>query len=99
YSAAFGMKEVQRIEIPGAPEIMLNFGSSVADAQANPNGDVVIYPRESDDVDDPIAHIVFDVSDAGQVAADVEAAGGTILRAPFEYGDTGIIITMVADPA
>jgi predicted enzyme related to lactoylglutathione lyase len=99
YRDAFGMVEVQRIAIPGAPEIMLNFGATVEEAQANTNGDVVIYPRESDDVEDPIAHIVFDVSDAAQVAADVETFGGTILRAPFEYGDTGIIITMVADPA
>lgn len=98
YENAFGMWEVQRIPLPGNPEIMLNFGATAEEAMANPNGDVVIYPT-SEAFEDPIAHIVFDVSDAQAVAAEIARYGGTVLREPFEYGDTGIVISIAADPA
>lgn len=99
YKDAFGMVEVQRIPVGPMPEIMLNWGGSVAAAQANTGGDIVIYPRESDDVEDPVAHVVLDVSAIETVVADVAAHGGTTLQGPFEFGDTGIFIAIVADPA
>lgn len=97
YKAAFGLQEVQRIPIGDAPEIMLNFGETVEDAQANPNGDIVIMP--SDEPPGGLAHIIFDVKDAAAVADAAELHGGSILRAPMEFGDTGIVIAFVADPA
>ena len=99
YKNAFGLVEVQRIPIGAAPEIMLNFGENVEAAQANPGGDVVLMPRESDENPGDMPHIIFDVKDAAAVVEAVERHGGTVVRPPAAFGDTGIIISFVADPA
>ncbi len=98
YSDAFGMMEVQRIPLPGQPEIMMNFGTTMDEALANPNGDVVIYPTDIGALESPAPLVIFDVSDAAQVAEDVVTFGGTVLSPAAEFGDTGIVIAMVADP-
>ena len=64
YQSAFGMQEVNRIDAPGGPEIFVNFGATVDAAKANKGGPVVIMHRDSDDVKDPIAHVIFNVKDA-----------------------------------
>ncbi|MEJ0008445.1 MAG: hypothetical protein WDM77_19305 [Steroidobacteraceae bacterium] len=46
YQAAFGLQEVNRLELPGRLEIMLNFGDSVAAAKANPAAQIVIMHRD-----------------------------------------------------
>lgn len=99
YKQAFGLKEVNRLEFPGMLEIMLDFGETDDAAKANPAADVVIMPRESDDLDDPVPHLIFNVADAPAVAAAVEAAGGTMDGPPREFGDTGIVIAFGRDPA
>lgn len=99
YKDVFGLKEVNRLEFPGMVEIMLDFGATVEEAKANPAADVVIMPRESDDLDDPVPHLIFNVDDAAAVAAAVEIAGGTMYRQPQPFGNTGIVIGFGQDPA
>lgn len=99
YQEAFGLKEVNRLEFPGMLEIMLDFGDTVEAAKANPAADVVIMPRESDDLDDPVPHLIFNVTDAAAVAAAVEAAGGRMDGPPRAFGNTGIVIAFGRDPA
>lgn len=102
YQTAFGMQEVQRIQNPQMLEVMLNFGASPHAAKANRDrkgGDIVIMSRASDDVKDELPHIVFNVTDAQATAKAIKAAGGKVVREPFEFGKTGIFITMAADPA
>lgn len=96
YETAFGMQEVQKI---GANEVMLNFGDSVAAAKANPAAQIVIMHRDSDDVKDTIAHIIFNVTDMKATAAAIVAAGGKMVREPFVFGNSGITIGLAVDPA
>ena len=37
YQSAFGMQEVNRIDVPGGPEVFVNFGTTVDAAKANTN--------------------------------------------------------------
>jgi len=99
YKTAFGMQEVQRIPMGKLVEIMLNFGDSVATAKANPSAQVVITPRDSNELKDTMAHVIFNVTDIKATAAAVVAAGGKMTREPFEFGKTGIMIGMATDPA
>jgi hypothetical protein len=45
YEAAFGMQEVNRIEVPGGPEVFVNFGATVEAAKANKGLPIVIMHR------------------------------------------------------
>ncbi len=100
YKAAFGLHEVDRLDLPGgAIELFLNFGATQPDAVANTDAQVVIMQRDADAPADTIAHLIFDVTDIQATVADVKTAGGTVIREPFEYGDTGIWISMINDPA
>src|SRR6516165_5625178 len=63
YQTAFGMQEVNRINGQGGPEIFVNFGATVDAAKANKGEPVVLMHRDSDDLKDPIAHIIFNVKD------------------------------------
>jgi len=97
YEAAFGMQEVQRIAMPGHPEIMLNFGGSVDAAKANTGAQVVIMYREPEAVKDPVPHLIFNVTDVVATIAAVKAAGGTADGEPRAFGP--MKIGFVADPA
>jgi len=99
YITAFGMQEVQRIAQPKSLEVMLNFGDSVAGAKANPAAQIVIQHRDSDQPADPIAHLIFNVTDIQATAAAITAAGGKMVRAPFVFGNSGITIGLATDPA
>src|SRR5712671_2844645 len=61
YQAAFGMQEVNRIDATGGPEIFVNFGATIDSAKANKGAPIVIMHRDSDDLKDPIAHVIFNV--------------------------------------
>src|ERR1700746_3882655 len=63
YQAAFGMQEVNRINGQGGPEIFVNFGATLDAAKANKSQPIVIMHRDSDDVKDPIAHVILNVKD------------------------------------
>ena len=99
YEAAFGLHEVNRIEMRGQVEIMMNFGDSAEAAKANPNGQVVVMHRESNALKDPVPHIVLNVTDVKATAAAVKAAGGTMDGEPRQFGNTGIYIGFATDPA
>ena len=99
YQAAFGMQEVNRIETPGGPEIFVNFGATVDAAKANKSEPVVIMHRDSDDVKDPIAHVIFNVKDMAATVTAVKAAGGSMAGDPRPFRNTGIVIGIAIDPA
>ena len=99
YQTAFGMHEVNRIAVPGGPEIFVNFGASVDAAKANQGAPIVIMHRDSNALQDPIAHVILNVTDMSATAAAVKAAGGRMDGEPRPYGNTGIVIGFAVDPA
>ena len=99
YEAAFGMQEVNRINVPGGAEIFLNFGATVDAAKANKSEPIVITHRDSDDLKDPIAHVILDVKNMAATVAAVKAAGGSMAGDPRPFGNTGIVIGIAIDPA
>ena len=98
YSAAFGMHETNRIESPGGPEVFVNFGATPEAAKANKSEPIVIMHRESDDVKDPIAHVILNVKDMNATVAAIKAAGGSMAGDPRPFGKTGIVIGIAIDP-
>jgi predicted enzyme related to lactoylglutathione lyase len=99
YEAAFGMHEVNRIESPGGPEVFVNFGATAESAKANKSEPIVLMHRDSDDVKDPIPHVILNVKDMAATIAAIKAAGGSMTGEPRPYGNTGIIIGIAIDPA
>jgi len=99
YQSAFGMQEVNRIDAPGGAEIFLNFGTTVDAAKANKSEPIVIMHRDSDDLKDPIAHVILNVKDMTATVAAIKAAGGSMAGDPRPFGNTGIVIGIAIDPA
>jgi lactoylglutathione lyase len=100
YKKAFGMQEVNRLNLQGgAIELFLNFGGTVDAAKANSDAQVVIMQRDAGAVQDGVAHLILDVTDMKTTVEAIKAAGGTIVREPFVFGDSGIWIGMINDPA
>ncbi len=98
YQAAFGMQEVNRIDAPGGPEVFVNFGATIDAAKANKSEPIVIMHRDSDDVKDPIAHVILNVKDMAATVAAIKAAGGSMAGDPRPFGNTGVLIGMAIDP-
>jgi predicted enzyme related to lactoylglutathione lyase len=99
YQAAFGMFEVNRIDVPGGPEIFVNFGATADAAKANKGLPLVMMHRDSDATKDPIAHVIFNVTDITATVAAIKAAGGSIQSEPRPFRNTGIVIGIAIDPA
>jgi predicted enzyme related to lactoylglutathione lyase len=99
YLAAFGMQEVNRIENPGGTEVFVNFGATVEAAKANKNPLMILFHRDSDDVNDPIPHIIFVVKDMAKTVAAVKAAGGTMTGEPRPFKGSSTILGFAIDPA
>jgi predicted enzyme related to lactoylglutathione lyase len=99
YQAAFGMQEVNRIDSPGGPEVFVNFGPTIDAAKANKSEPIVIMHRDSDDLKDPIAHVILNVKDMAATVAAIKAAAGSMAGDPRPFGKTGIIIGIAIDPA
>jgi len=100
YQAAFGLKEVRRFDLPGGQvEILMNFGDTVDAAKANTGAQIVVMHRDSDAVKDPVPHLILNVTDIAATIKAVTAAGGKVQQEPREFGKSGIMIGMVADPA
>ncbi len=76
YEAVFGLKETNRLELPGLFEIMMNFGDTVDAAKKNKNPMIVLMRRESDKINDTIPHLIFTVSDIKATVEAVKANGG-----------------------
>src|SRR5437762_12096920 len=85
YQAAFGMQEVNRINAAGGPEIFVNFGATVDAAKANKSEPVVIMHRDSDDLKDPIAHVILNVKDMTATVAAIKAGRGSMTRDPRPF--------------
>ena len=99
YQSAFGMQEVNRIDVPGGPEIFVNFGAAPEAAKANSGVPIVIMHRDSDAVKDPIAHVILNVSDMNATVTAIKAAGGSMDGEPRPFRNTGVIIGIAVDPA
>ena len=99
YQSAFGMQEVNRIENPGGTEVFVNFGATVEAAKANKNPLMILFHRDSDDVKDPIPHVIFVVQDMATAVAAVKAAGGTMTGEPRPFKGSGTILGFAVDPA
>jgi predicted enzyme related to lactoylglutathione lyase len=99
YQSAFGMQETNRINGAGGPEIFVNFGGTVDAAKANKSEPIVIMHRDSDDLKDPIAHVILTVKDMAATVAAIKAAGGTMTGDPRPFGNTGVMIGIAIDPA
>jgi predicted enzyme related to lactoylglutathione lyase len=99
YQSAFGMQEVNRIEVPAGPEIFVNFGATVDAAKANKGLPIVIMHRDSDATKDPIAHVILNVTDMNATVAAIKAAGGAMDGDPRPFRNTGVVIGIAVDPA
>jgi predicted enzyme related to lactoylglutathione lyase len=99
YQAAFGMQETNRINGAGGPEVFVNFGTTVESAKANKGEPIVIMHRESDDIKDPIAHVILNVKNMAATVASIKAAGGSMAGDPRPFGNTGVVIGIAIDPA
>jgi predicted enzyme related to lactoylglutathione lyase len=99
YQAAFGMKEVNRIDAPTGPEIFVNFGATADAAKANKSEPIVIMHRDSDDLKDPIPHVILNVKDMAATEAAIKAAGGSMASEPRPFRNSGIVIGIALDPA
>jgi len=99
YQAAFGMQEVNRIDAAGGPEVFVNFGATTESAKANKSEPIVIMHRDSDDVKDPIAHVILNVKNMAATVASIKTAGGSMAGDPRPFGNTGVVIGIAIDPA
>ena len=99
YQSAFGMHEVNRIEVRGGPEIFVNFGVTMDAAKANKGLLIVIMHRDSDATKDPIAHVILNVTDMNATVSAIKAAGGSMQGEPRPFGNTGVVIGIALDPA
>src|SRR5437764_5545145 len=99
YQAAFGMQEVNRIDAPGGPEIFVNFGATIDTPKANKSEPIVIMHRDSDDLKDPIAHVILNVKDMAATVAAIKSAGGSMAGDPRPFRNTGVVIGIAIDPA
>jgi predicted enzyme related to lactoylglutathione lyase len=99
YQAAFGMQEVNRIDASGGPEIFVNFGATIDAAKANKSEPIVIMHRDSDDLKDPIAHVILNVRDMAATVAAIKVAGGSMATEPRPFRNTGVVIGIAIDPA
>jgi predicted enzyme related to lactoylglutathione lyase len=99
YQTAFGMQETNRINAAGGPEIFVNFGATADAAKANKSEPIVIMHRDSDDLKDPIPHVILNVKDMTATVAAIKAAGGSMDGDAKPYGNTGIVIGIAIDPS
>jgi predicted enzyme related to lactoylglutathione lyase len=99
YQSAFGMQEVNRIDVAGGPEIFVNFGATVEAAKANKGLPIVIMHRDSDAAKDPIAHVILNVTDMNATVAAIKAAGGAMDGEPRPFRNSGVVIGIAVDPA
>jgi len=99
YEAAFGMQEVNRIDVPAGPEIFVNFGTTADAAKANKGLPIVIMHRDSDAAKDPIAHVIMNVTNMSATVASIKSAGGSMDGDPRPFRNTGIVIGIAIDPA
>jgi predicted enzyme related to lactoylglutathione lyase len=94
YEFAFGMQQV----LTRGSEIFLNFGDTVDEAKANKAPVLIVIHRNTDEVQDPVSHLIFYISDFPVTAAAIEAAGGKMLGKSHFIKKTGDTIGNAVDP-
>jgi predicted enzyme related to lactoylglutathione lyase len=94
YESAFGMQLV----LKRGREMILNFGATMAAAKANKGPMIIVTHRDSDDVDQPVGHLIFTVESYTKTAAAINAAGGKVSK-PRKIASTGDTIGFASDPA
>jgi len=77
----------------------VNFGATIDAAKANKAEPIVIMHRDSDELKDPIAHVIFNVKDMAATVAAVKAAGGSMAGDPRPFRNTGVVIGIAIDLA
>lgn len=97
YEAAFGMREINRIENKGGTEVFVNFGATVAEAKANKSPFMILFHRDSDDVIDATTHVIFTVKDMNKAVEAIKAAGGKMQGDPRAF--QGALLGFAIDPA
>jgi len=98
YETAFGMHETGRLQGSGGPELFINFGDTVEAAKANKGQPIVIQHRDSDEVKDPVAHVILNVKEMSATISAIKAAGGAIVTEPRSQKGT-VFIAIAVDPA
>jgi predicted enzyme related to lactoylglutathione lyase len=98
YTAAFGLKEINRIPTRDGPELFFNFGDSADAAKASTAAQIVIMHADAN-ANDSVPHLIFNVTDAAATADAVKKAGGKMASDPKPFGNTGIVIGIAVDPA
>ena len=99
YSTAFNMLEVNRVQLPIGPEIFLNFGETTEAAKSNPAPQIAIIQRAPNAPKDSVSHIMLQVTDMNDALIRVKDSGGSLERGPIPFGNSGLILAWVVDPA
>jgi predicted enzyme related to lactoylglutathione lyase len=68
-------------------------------AKANKNLRIVLMHRDSDDLKDPVAHVILNVTDMAATVAAIKASGGSMAGDPRPFRNTGMVIGIAIDPA
>ena len=77
----------------------MNFGATTDAAKANKSEPIVIMHRDSDDLKDPIAHVILNVKDMAATVAAIKGAGGSLAGEPRPFRNSGVVIGIAIDPA
>jgi predicted enzyme related to lactoylglutathione lyase len=54
--------------------------------------------RDSDDLKDPIAHVILNVKDMATTVAAIKAAGRSMAGDPRPFRNSGVVIGIAIDP-
>ena len=98
YKNAFGLHEVNRLQMGPTLEIMLNFGDTVEAAQANQNAQVVILGNDAESQSGTIPNLIFSVSDFDAAFKQAKDAGGVFQGEPIVV-QGGVKVIFGTDPA
>ena len=77
----------------------MNFGATIGAAKAIKSEPIVIMRRDTDDLKDPIAHLILNVKDMAATVAVIKAASGSMAGDPRPFRNTGVVIGIAIDPA
>jgi predicted enzyme related to lactoylglutathione lyase len=94
YESVFGMQLI----LKRGPEMILNFGTTMAAAKANKAPAIIVTHRDSDAIEQPVGHLIFAVDSYAATAAAIKAAGGKISE-PRKIAQSGDTIGFGTDPA
>src|SRR5207237_10882596 len=94
-----GTQDVNRLESPRGTETAGDVGATIDAAKAHKSEPVVLMHRDSDDLKDPIAHVILNVKDMAATVAAIKAAGGSMAGDPRPFRNSGVVIGIAIDPA